>query len=517
MRHTWVRALSGAALAVGAVAVVLLWPSSLGGSTSFVTTHGISMEPWIHQGDLVLVRNASTFHVGEVAAYRSNTLHGSVVLHRIIGRDGTRYIFQGDNNKFVDPEHPTQQQMVGRLWVHVPRGGLITKDIRPVLPWLVGAVGLLSAAGTTHRSRKRRRPPAHLAPRGARLSSTRSWRTVTIASAACAGTCVLVGAVAFGQPTSKAGLDVQRYTQSASFGYDAPAPTGSVYPSGRVNSGDPVFLRLVDGLDVGVDYRFKTTAQHDVHGTIAMDAVVSDQTGWRRVIPLAAPTSFTGDKAHASAHLDLAQVRGLVADVQATTGVRSASERVSLVPTARVTGTVGQQEIDETYTPSLDFSLDALQLRVSSAKAKDPLHASEAAALSHVRSAPRHLTVPVVKQQVPVRTARTLAVLFGVPALASAAVGGVVLRRRLKGEVERIELRHGRRLVPVVGSPRSAHVVELTSMEDLARLAEQLGNLILHRATSHGHDYLVQAEGGMVYRYTAADHAGPTPKRAFEL
>jgi len=125
--------------------------------------------------------------------------------------------------------------------------------------------------------------------------------------------------------------------------------------------------------------------------------------------------------------------------------------------------------------------------------------------------------VPVVKQQVPVRTARTLAVLFGVPALASAAVGGVVLRRRLKGEVERIELRHGRRLVPVVGSPRSAHVVELTSMEDLARLAEQLGNLILHRATSHGHDYLVQAEGGMVYRYTAADHAGPTPKRAFEL
>jgi hypothetical protein len=97
-----------------------------------------------------------------------------------------------------------------------------------------------------------------------------------------------------------------------------------------------------------------------------------------------------------------------------------------------------------------------------------------------------------------------------------AGAGGLVLRRRLRGEVERIELRHGHRLVPVVGSPTSTHVVEVTSMQDLARLSEQLGSLILHRESGHGHDYLLQTEG-VVYRYTAVTERELVPRLPVEL
>ena len=71
------------------------------------------MEPRFHAGDLVLVRSQGSYRVGEIVAYHSTVLH-RIVLHRIIGRAGTRYIFKGDNNNFVDFEHPAAASSSGR-------------------------------------------------------------------------------------------------------------------------------------------------------------------------------------------------------------------------------------------------------------------------------------------------------------------------------------------------------------------------------------------------------------------
>ena len=46
-------------------------PPALGGSTTYVFTDGVSMEPRFHTGDLVLVRSQSSYHVGEIVAYRN--------------------------------------------------------------------------------------------------------------------------------------------------------------------------------------------------------------------------------------------------------------------------------------------------------------------------------------------------------------------------------------------------------------------------------------------------------------
>ena len=110
MRPRYTKKLISGAL----VALVLgsLWfyfaPASVGGSTNWVVTDGISMEPRFHAGDLVLVRAQSDYRVGQIVAYHNKQLH-TIVLHRIIGRAGSRYIFKGDNNNFVDFEHPAAQ------------------------------------------------------------------------------------------------------------------------------------------------------------------------------------------------------------------------------------------------------------------------------------------------------------------------------------------------------------------------------------------------------------------------
>src|SRR3954469_17100440 len=81
-------------------AVWFLWPSGLGGGTTYVSTHGISMEPRFHTGDLAILRSAPSYAVGDVVAYRSVSLK-TVVMHRIVDMDGDRFVIQGDNNDWL--------------------------------------------------------------------------------------------------------------------------------------------------------------------------------------------------------------------------------------------------------------------------------------------------------------------------------------------------------------------------------------------------------------------------------
>ena len=82
------------------------------------------MEPRFHTGDLAIVRPADQYKVGDIVAYQSSLLH-TVVLHRIVAIHDGRYTFKGDNNNFLDPDHPTRSQLVGKLWLHLPRGGVV--------------------------------------------------------------------------------------------------------------------------------------------------------------------------------------------------------------------------------------------------------------------------------------------------------------------------------------------------------------------------------------------------------
>jgi signal peptidase I len=114
-----------------------LAPAGVGGSATYIVTEGVSMEPRFHAGDLALVRSQGSYRVGEIVAYRSRAFH-TIVLHRIIARAGALYVFKGDNNNFVDFEHPGRSQLVGALWLHVPAIGSQLRSIRS--PGLIGGL-----------------------------------------------------------------------------------------------------------------------------------------------------------------------------------------------------------------------------------------------------------------------------------------------------------------------------------------------------------------------------------------
>jgi signal peptidase I len=113
---------------------VALAPQSLGGPAGYVIVAGNSMEPRLSNGDLAIVRERPTYHVGDVVAYRvpsGEAGAGSLVIHRIVGGSASRgYRLQGDNRSGTDIWTPKQADVAGSLWWSVPHGGVVFHLLR---------------------------------------------------------------------------------------------------------------------------------------------------------------------------------------------------------------------------------------------------------------------------------------------------------------------------------------------------------------------------------------------------
>jgi len=112
------------------------------------------MEPSFKTGDLAIVKPAGQYRVRDIVAYHSSLLH-IVVLHRIHAIHDGRYTFKGDNNSFLDPVHPTRSALIGKLWLHFPRGGVFLTALHtPITAGvLIGVVGLLLLRGLLRQAR----------------------------------------------------------------------------------------------------------------------------------------------------------------------------------------------------------------------------------------------------------------------------------------------------------------------------------------------------------------------------
>ena len=140
-----VRGIATAALAVGFLAwVVLLRPTALGGSTTYVIVAGDSMLPAYRPGDLIVAQPAAPA-VGTVAVYRipaGEPGEGRLIIHRIVADDaGTGYTTRGDHNTYTDPWRPTPADIVGAPVVTLPGVGNAIGFLRaPMVAGMLAAV-----------------------------------------------------------------------------------------------------------------------------------------------------------------------------------------------------------------------------------------------------------------------------------------------------------------------------------------------------------------------------------------
>lgn len=487
--------------AAGTVLIIGTWlafaPAALGGSSVYVTTFGTSMEPALHRGDLAIVRPQASYRVGDVVAYRSVALH-TVVLHRIVQRDGDRFLVKGDNNSWTDTDHPTVDQVIGRMEVHVPHLGGRVRQVAspPAIAALVGAAALPVGFGTRRRRGGRRTAARSVAPASSR-PSRRGIDWTAIDQRLLTATAVAAALIAIGflkAPTIHTVAETPVDDEST-FAYSGTARgADAVYSDGRVRSGDPVFTNLVD--TINVDFTYAATAAGQAlatTGSLTLDGQLRDASGWAHPFALAPTVRLASTGGHATGVLDLAELRRVIDAKESATGVHR--DAYSVVVRAALDRTVlrGASASTAAFDVKLSFDLDNHELRLVN-PGPETLHPSHGDLL----------TTPVVRTNqivllghgIPIRLLRAIAAAL---ALLVGAVWIDALRRASStDEVTSIDARYRTLLVPVrsLGSPRDDEV-EVASIAALSQLATQAGAPILHADGT----YQV-AIGPSLYRYT---------------
>lgn len=134
-----------------------LGPASAGGSLTAVTVRGTSMSPGIVAGDLVVVRHDARYDVGDVVAHRAGP-GGTLVLHRVVRRDGDRLVLRGDANHHDDEIRPTTSDVIGRLTLRIAGGERFVRPSLTAVAALGSVVLVISTLDTPrHHSHRRHR------------------------------------------------------------------------------------------------------------------------------------------------------------------------------------------------------------------------------------------------------------------------------------------------------------------------------------------------------------------------
>jgi signal peptidase I len=510
---------------LGLIVLACLWfafaPTALGGSTTYVVTDGVSMEPRFHAGDLVLVRSQSNYRVGQIVAYHSNVFH-TIVLHRIIARDGNRYVFKGDNNNFVDFEHPAQSQLIGALWIHVAGAGAKLQALRS--PALVGglvAIGTLLLAGAAVTQSRRRRRRQRRAGEGSAATSMpiSQYAAGPMLGVLAFGLLAMLpflalALLAFTRPTSALLPADVPYRQSGALSYSADATPGPAYSGNRAATGDPLFTHVLSSVDLRYLYHFHTSARHALAGSAALYATVSSTSGWKTTLPLGAANGFRGNSALANGELDLPAVLALMRRVEATTAV-GGSYTLTIEPRVNVGGTVGGAPLHTTFSPEIKFSLNQREVQPiaseggalsggplsGASSSTNPFVQSTAGSATGKVNQPLYLSFKLTRLSV--ATARWIA-LTGI-----LLISGIMLLlaaftrpRRGREETAAIQARYGRMIVPVerVWQEPGVAVIDVADMDSLVQIAERYDRSILHETIEEGDAFWVTDESGQ-FRY----------------
>jgi signal peptidase I len=485
-----------------AFSLVAIWvafaPTRLGGKVTYVIVNGISMEPGYHLGDLTIMRKAATYQVGDVVTYRDAEMN-AYVIHRIIKVDQDRYVLQGDNNSWIDAYHPTNQEIIGKLWIHIPKLGRMFKWLRSPLNMTLALtlLGGMLMASMMPKTSKRGRSNTKVMP-------TASAGTLEAATYLL-GTLVLVflglSILAFLRPLTRAGENIQ-YQQESYFSYSA---TGAplIYDTETVRSGEPVFPRLTCFLNIAFTYNVTGGQLQHVSGNYQLIArVMEEQSGWQRTIPMNEPTAFSGNSFSAGSNLDLCQIVSLVNTLKQETGLRASNFTLEVVPQVVMTANAMGNQITDSFEPKLVFRFDEVHFSLSTPKEQeDPLFASQQSSVENTNVESN--TLSFLAWEAKVGTIRVISLL----GLALSLGGLAVAALRIFGVAHQsqealIRLKYGGLLVNVYErnlAPASM-LVDVTNIDELAKLAERHNTVILHMALNFIHYYMVQCNG-LTYRY----------------
>lgn len=477
------------ALLIMIVMWILFAPTHFGGKAAYVILSGNSMQPNFSRGDLVITHQQTYYHIDDIVAYQHPII--GYVFHRIVAKDeGNNFILKGDHNDWEDAYHPSEQEIVGKLWVHLPKLGktLVTLRSPFIFAILILIFVLLFFIFVL--------PPKEKQRRGKYAMSNAPMKTEEklLILALIAIGALFLGFTAFRRPLFNEIQEPLAYQQEATFRYTANVPAG-VYDSTQISPGEPIFRKLNGSFTVGMDYVFLSVHPAAIKGDYRLLAIISDATGWKRTIELLPKTTFEGSIFTVSETLSLNQVQDYIDRFEEETGVERGQYNLAIRADIHISGILADQVLEDQFHPVLNFSINDLQvvLEREQNNAGQTLTPSMSSALLQTTYEVNYLSIFGLK--IPVFAARWISGIVGIPAI---ILLGILLTRLYrasqKSEWDRAQIWYGSMFIEARDTQMfvSPPQVQIASLDDLAALAEQEQRPIFHLAEDKIHHLLIQ-------------------------
>jgi signal peptidase I len=491
----------GALSLILSVALFLVFaPTTIGGSFAYAIVNGNSMAPLLTTDDMVLLRGADDYQIGDAVAYRHPQI--GTVLHRIVADDGERFTLSGDNRDGNDSYQPTREDVIGRQWAVIPRGGAVSRVLQEprnlALLIAVTAMLLLGAGAATSRRRRPGLMTRRYVPqlkKNVSIYSLHGRRLAIGAAAVGLGSVVLLSLWQSNGATQQVSEQVP-FAEQGTFSYGGPVE-GGVYDDDTLAAPLPLYRQLTNDLPLSFVYAVATSATDaeitDVLGSYQLTAEISTADGWKRSTELQPTTNFAGDTFSTATSLDLTALDEELAAIAERTGVEAGTYSIRVIADVETVGRLAGLPFERSFQPSVQFRLTPLQLQFDGAE--EDLLAEATGSVSRDSVAPRTLELPMLPISLTYSKLPVTAGLLGLLAVAGfATVGVATLITWRGGEVARIRARYATLLVDVgATADQGPAPLSVGSFVDLARLATAEGLTVMHRRTATGNEYFVTA------------------------
>ncbi len=289
---------------------------------------------------------------------------------------------------------------------------------------------------------------------------------------------------------------------------ETPAPTPTPPPPLKtVGPGEVIFPKLVDNITASFSYDLRADQPvRDESEEVQITAVLEAPKLWSKSLVLVRNTQKKGSFT-IKFPIDLDQLTKTLEDIKTETGAAATSYTLAIKADVHTVGQTNFGPIDEVYSQTLSSDLGTGTLSW-----KEELEQSKAGSIEETKVGPNPnkylgLSVSAVKN--------LPAILAGIFFLFCTFSVLMYIRLRpaqpslIEQETRQIGKKYGQRIAEATGQtpPKGEKIISLGSMEDLIKIADELGKPIIHQAPNDTsgdlHAYCI-LDGATRYQYLLA-------------
>jgi len=467
------------------------------------------MEPDVQLGDLVVARKQNSYDVDQRVVY--NHPQVGFVFHRIVDRDQKGFVLKGDNNDWLDSVQPTQSDIVGKYWFMIPGAGNLIRTLREpiffvaLIVFIAAIIAFLFLFPNQEHIRNKKGSNKSMSKTTNSGSAGDNRQDLLLCLGLLALAAIVLGVVAFSRSLTMSISDDVVYQHKGTYSYTA-SDEGGIYDRTGVETGDPIYPLLTCKVKMKYSYQmsskqFSNNGQKDINGTFRMTATLSDADGWNRSFLLIPDYEFSGPSVEALSTLDICRMLDIIADKELKTGSEIRAYTLSILPEVTISGSISGNSFNDDFSPGIEFLLGQKVLRMPDAE--EVFQVEQERFIPQTREVPNQLFV--LGKPIQIRTLRWIACVgFGLSLLGAIYPAWAIYSDWKESSESRIRIQNQPLLVDIKpGSlkTKGLTVIEVSSFQDLRKMAERYGALIMHEGSGTTHRYALQ-DGSTLYSYS---------------